>query len=110
MYKYKKPVRTSLKGVIAYEGESLEKKVERVLNNKEPIKDGAPELFTERKDGIKAAYNIRADRWEIALDAMTAVNKSHIARRAEYAKIAKEGEEAAKIPESAKTEPVQGKS
>jgi len=37
------------------------------VNNKEPIKDGAPLIYTDRKDGVKEEYNIRTDRWEIAV-------------------------------------------
>ncbi len=69
---------TSVKVV---EGETIEKKIERIVHNKEPITDGAPELFTERKDGVIAAYNIRTDRWEVAADAMDAVGRSIQAKR-----------------------------
>lgn len=70
---------TSVKTV---EGEQIERKVERLVHNNEPIKDGAPEIFTERKDGVIHAYNIRTDRWEIAADAMDAVSRSIEAKRA----------------------------
>ena len=46
---------------------------------KEPITDGAPIIFTEKKDGVRPEYNIRTDRWDIALDAM---NKIDMARKA----------------------------
>ena len=65
----------------AVEGESIETKMERITTNKEPIKDGAPIIFTERKDGVKPEYDIRTDRFEIAIDAMTAVDKSNKAKR-----------------------------
>lgn len=63
------------------EGETIEQKIERIMTNKEPIKDGAPLIYTERKDGINAAYNIRTDRWEIATDAMDLVHKNTQAKR-----------------------------
>ena len=55
-------------------------KVRRITENGEPIEDGAPIIYTERKDGVNPAYNIRTDRWEIAQDAMEQVgnNKSKI--------------------------------
>ena len=31
-------------------------------------------IYTERKDGIQQEYNIRADKWDIAQDAMQQVN------------------------------------
>jgi len=62
------------------EGETIETKIQRVVENGEPITDGAPEIFTERKDGVLAAYNIKTDRWEIAAEAMDKVHKSKIAK------------------------------
>jgi hypothetical protein len=85
MYKKAKYSETSLEGIEVIEGETIEFKVERIVNNKEPIKDGAPQIFTERKDGVISAYNIRADRWEIATDAMDKVQKSMMAKREEKA-------------------------
>lgn len=63
------------------EGERLETKIERVVHNNEPIKDGAPLVFTDRNEGVRAATNIRSDRFEIALDATEKVAKSYKARR-----------------------------
>ena len=64
------------------------------MSNKEPITDGAPEIFTERKDGVISAYNIRTDRWEIASTAMDKVSGSIEARRDEKGKVAQVKEEA----------------
>lgn len=85
-YKYKKPTKTSLKVNTSYEGESIEKKVNRIVNNKEPIEDSAPLIYTERKDGILPAYDIRTDRWDVAIDAMSKVDKSYQAQRMENLK------------------------
>jgi hypothetical protein len=63
------------------EGETLEQKIERIMSNKEPIKDGAPLIHTERKDGVEPAYNIKTDRFDIAIDAMDIVTKSTEAKR-----------------------------
>ena len=62
------------------EGEYIEEKVRRITENGEPIEDGAPIIYTERKDGVNPAYDIRTDRWEIAQSAMEQVgnNKSKI--------------------------------
>lgn len=81
-----------IKSVELVEGERIETKVQRVLSNKEPIKDGAaPEIFTERKDGVLAGFNIRSDRFEIAADAMDKVNASKIAERMSKVRTDKEG-------------------
>jgi len=67
----------------AIEGETIEQKIDRIVNNNEPIKDGAPLIYTERKEGIRPSTNIRTDRWEIAIDGTTAIEKSYMARREE---------------------------
>lgn len=81
MYKVPKFRKSQLTSVEVFEGETIEQKIERIVSNKEPITDGAPEIFTERKDGIVAAYNIRTDRWELAADAMDAISRSTAAKR-----------------------------
>lgn len=65
----------------SYQGESIEDKLERIIQQKEPIKDGAPLVFTERKMGVLPEYNVRTDRFEVAIEAMDAVQKSTIAKR-----------------------------
>ena len=37
------------------EGEYIEEKVRRITENNEPIEDGAPIIYTERKDGVNPA-------------------------------------------------------
>jgi len=81
MYKYRKSKKTTLQGVEKLSGEPIEHKVERIVSNKEPITDGAPEIYTERKEGVLSAYNIRTDRWEIAAEAMDKVAGSIQAKR-----------------------------
>lgn len=68
------------------EGESIEDKIARILHNKEALTDGAPIIYTERKDGVVAAYNIRTDRFEVAVEAMDAVHRSEIGKRMERIK------------------------
>ena len=65
----------------SYEGESIEDKLERIIQQKEPITDGAPLVFTERKNGVMPEHNIRTDRFEVALNAMDVVQKSTMAKR-----------------------------
>lgn len=74
-----------VKGIIplkTQEGENIEVKVRRITENGEPIKDGAPMVFTEKKDGVRPEFNIRTDKWELVLDKMEAGNqqKQKIAR------------------------------
>jgi hypothetical protein len=56
------------------EGESIEKKIDRMTQTQEPIGETAPIVYTNKTDGIVAAYDIRTDKWEIAQDAMSKVN------------------------------------
>lgn len=79
MYNPRKYIPSKLTGCEKVEGEPIEHKIQRIMRNKEPIKDGAPLIYTERKDGIIAAYNIRTDRFEIAAEAMDVVNKTRTA-------------------------------
>ena len=83
MYKQNKFNKGTLKGIKTYEGETIEQKINRITNNKEPIKDGAPLIYTERKNGVQAQYDIRTDRFEIAVEAMDKVSKTHRAKREE---------------------------
>lgn len=77
--------KSQLKSNEVYEGETIETKVSRIINEKAPIEDGAPIIFTDRADGVLPAYDIRTDRWDIAIDAMDKVNKAKIAKREEFA-------------------------
>lgn len=87
MYKVRIPNQTKLSINKSSEGETIEQKMERVLHNGEPIKDGAPIVYTERKDGVKPEYNIRTDRFEIAIEAMDKVSKTVDATRENKAKM-----------------------
>lgn len=62
------------------EGESIEKKVAKLIENNEPITDGAPIIYTEKKDGVLPQYDIRTDKWDIAQSAMDLANASKIAK------------------------------
>ena len=73
--------KSKIKSVEITEGEPIEWKIERVISNGEAITDGAPAIYTERKDGIISAYNIRTDRWEVASEAMDKVSGSIQAKR-----------------------------
>lgn len=68
------------------EGESIERKIERLIENNEPISDSAPIIYTERKDGVLPQYDVRTDRFELAIDAMDIVSSSHVAKRVEMYK------------------------
>jgi len=106
MYKKPKYHITELQSEERPEGETIEQKIERIVNSGEPITDGAPLIYTERKDGIKPEYDIRTDRWEIATEAMDKVQADMTAKREE--KQAKIQFQIIEGGESGKPEPTQG--
>lgn len=55
-------------------GENILTKVRRILDENEPLTDGAPLIFTPKEDGVKPEYDIRTDKWQIAINAMDRVN------------------------------------
>lgn len=81
MYKTPKHNKTQLTINESSVGESIEQKVERIVNNGEGVEEGAPSIYTERKLGVLEAYDIRADKWDIALDAMDKVHKQDVNKR-----------------------------
>ena len=89
---YKKSINkpTSLNVNTSYVGETIEEKIQRIVNNKEPITDGAPLVYTERKDGVQPQYDIRTDRFELAIEAMDKVQKSYKAKREQRQKLDEE--------------------
>ena len=88
---FPKPIETNYEFQV---GESIETKVKRITENNEPITDGAPIIYTNRDDGVLPAYNIRTDRWEIAQQAMDAVNQANLAKSKNYGQIDKEDKKA----------------
>ena len=79
MNKYNIKNKTRLERNTSTEGELIEQKIDIIMTLNEPITDGAPIIYTERKHGVLPEYNIRTDRWDIALDA---IDKMEMARKA----------------------------
>lgn len=65
----------NFKGLIepCEEGENIITKIARILDENEPIGDGAPLIYTKKQDGVKPEYDIRTDKWDIAMQAMDRV-------------------------------------
>ena len=60
------------------EGQRLEDKIARMINNGEPLKTmGTQLIYQERKDGVNPAYDMRAEKMDLALDAMNKVQESY---------------------------------
>ena len=93
-------------------GETIETKVQRITQNNEPITDGATPIYTERKDGVLPAHDIRTDRSEVAIDAMDVVAKAKIAKRdkslGEKAKEGMDKEKKSEKPKETGGQPAEG--
>lgn len=64
------------------EGKSIEQELEIMMANGEEIGDQKAEpIYTERKEGVKDAFNIRHDKWLTAQKAMQKVSNSYEAKR-----------------------------
>lgn len=106
MYKQPKKQKTTISINESREGETIEVKMEKVLQRKEQIHDEAPIIHTERREGVKDAYNVRADRWDAALDAKDKIDKTYTAKREEGAKM--KAEKGGKQEKDGGAEPTQG--
>lgn len=69
------------------EGELLQDKIMRITTMNEPITDGAPELYFERKHGVIPETNIRTDKWDRAIEMTDVASRTHVAKRQEALKI-----------------------
>lgn len=66
--------------VESYEGQSIEDRCKKLVETGEPIKDTSPLIYTPKEKGVMPQYDVRADKWEIAQDAMDRVNRERIAK------------------------------
>lgn len=81
MYHKIQPTKTTLHVNQSYVGETIEAKIRRMLNNKEPIKDGAPPIYSEREEGVLPETDIRTDKWDVALEARDQATRMKVANR-----------------------------
>lgn len=56
-------------------GENIIIKIRRILDENEPLTDGAPLIYTPKADGVRPEFDIRTDKWQIAINAMDRVNE-----------------------------------
>lgn len=64
----------------AYEGKTIEQRCREMVETGEPIKDTSPLIYTPKEKGVRPEYNVRTDKWAVAQEAMSAVNKERIAK------------------------------
>lgn len=63
---------------LTYEAEPREVKLRKIINGEaSSMEDGVfPTIYTEKKDGVRPEYDIRTDRFEVAIDAIDKINQS----------------------------------
>ena len=63
---------------LTYQAEPREVKLRKIINGETcSMEDGVfPTIYTEKKDGVQPEYDIRTDRFEVAIDAMDKINQS----------------------------------
>lgn len=63
---------------LTYEAEPREVKLRKIISGESSsMEDGVfPTIYTEKKDGVLPEYDIRTDRFEVAIDAMDKINQS----------------------------------
>ena len=67
--------------VVTAEGTSIEEMIRKALQSGEPIKGNAKLFNTERKEGVLPQFDIRTDRFDLAMTAADRVHASEYAKR-----------------------------
>lgn len=63
---------------LTYQAEPREVKLRKIISGEaNNMEDGVfPTIYTEKKDGVQPEFDIRTDRFEVAIDAMDKINLS----------------------------------
>lgn len=63
---------------LTYQADPREVKLRKIINGEaNNMEDGVfPTIYTEKKDGVQPEFDIRTDRFEVAIDAMDKINQS----------------------------------
>lgn len=78
---YRKQLKTDIEIEESYEAITLEEEIARMLKDGTPLENSAPIIYTNRKDGVLPQFDIRTDRFDIALEAMDKRAAAITARR-----------------------------
>lgn len=68
MYKKQTQIKTSIISNDSVEGETIETRIERLLNNGDEVIEGKELIYTRPEDGVIASFNIRHDHWDDAYE------------------------------------------
>lgn len=63
---------------LAYQAEPREVKLRKIISGESSnMEDGVfPTIYTEKKDGVQPEFDIRTDRFEVAIDAIDKINQT----------------------------------
>lgn len=63
---------------LTYQAEPREVKLRKIISGESSnMEDGVfPTIYTEKKDGVQPEFDIRTDRFEVAIDAIDKINQS----------------------------------
>lgn len=63
---------------LVYQAEPREVKLRKIISGESNnMEDGVfPTIYTEKKDGVQPEFDIRTDRFEVAIDAIDKINQS----------------------------------
>lgn len=63
---------------LTYQAEPREVKLRKIINGESNnMEDGVfPTIYTEKKNGVQPEFDIRTDRFEVAIDAIDKINQS----------------------------------
>ena len=63
---------------LTYQAEPREVKLRKIINGESnDMEDGVfPIIYTEKKDGVQPEFDIRTDRFEVAINAIDKINQS----------------------------------
>lgn len=63
---------------LTYQADPREVKLRKIISGESSnMEDGVfPTIYTEKKDGVQPEFDIRTDRFEVAIDAIDKINQS----------------------------------
>ena len=63
---------------LTYQAEPREVKLRKIINGEaNNMEDGVfPTIYTEKKEGVQPEFDIRTDRFEVAIDAIDKINQA----------------------------------
>lgn len=92
-----------MRGIQLEEGESLMKKLRKMLEKGEAPDETLPIIYTDKGEGVLPGYDIRTDRYEVLREATEKLKTSEKTERAEQ-RAAKEKKEAKQETQETETE------